>query len=105
RWGFPDRIASDNGKEFVDKTGFANETIKGFELLSNTQKSHRWTLLKHDMTLDYILAEQGGLCMTLNLTGDACYTLIPDSSDNITSVIDQDKLQMQKWEIGNFTSI
>ncbi|XP_030580076.1 uncharacterized protein LOC115776499 [Archocentrus centrarchus] len=68
--------------------GFANETIKGFQLLSNTQRSHRLTLLKHDMALDYILAKQGGLCMTLNLTGEACYTLIPDSSDNITSVID-----------------
>lgn len=26
--------------------------------------------------------------MAMNLTGDGCYTLIPDSSDNITSVID-----------------
>ncbi|KAM3619516.1 uncharacterized protein V6R79_009566 [Siganus canaliculatus] len=68
--------------------GFANETIKGFEYLSNTQRSHRLTLLKHDMALDYILAKQGGLCMALNLTGDACYTLIPDNSDNITNVID-----------------
>uniref|UniRef100_A0A8P4G365 Uncharacterized protein n=1 Tax=Dicentrarchus labrax TaxID=13489 RepID=A0A8P4G365_DICLA len=68
--------------------GFANETIRGFEYLSNTQRSHRLTLLKHDMALDYILAKQGGLCVALNLTGDACYTLIPDSSDNITSVID-----------------
>ncbi|KAL7373834.1 hypothetical protein ABVT39_015141 [Epinephelus coioides] len=40
------------------------------------------------MALDYILAKQGGLCVALNLTGDACYTLIPDSSDNMTSVID-----------------
>ena len=63
--------------------GFANETIRGFELLSNTQKSHRLTLLKHDMALDYILAKQGGLCVTLNLTGDACYTLVPDNSDNL----------------------
>ncbi|XP_036418907.1 uncharacterized protein LOC118802460 [Colossoma macropomum] len=68
--------------------GFANETIRGFEYLSNTQKSHRLTLLKHDMALDYLLAKQGGLCVALNLTGDACYTLIPDSSDNMTSVID-----------------
>ena len=67
--------------------GFANETIKGFEYLSNTQRSHRLTLLKHDMALDYILAKQGGLCMALNLTGDACYTLIPDNSDNMTSVL------------------
>ena len=72
--------------------GFANETIRGFEFLSNTQKSHRLTLLKHDMALDYILAKQGGLCMALNLTGDACYTLIPDSSDNMTSVIGALKL-------------
>ena len=72
--------------------GFANETIRGFELLSNTQKSHRLTLLKHDMALDYILAKQGGLCMSLNLTGDACYTLIPDNSDNMTSVIGALKL-------------
>ncbi|XP_047430263.1 uncharacterized protein LOC124999403 isoform X2 [Mugil cephalus] len=41
-----------------------------------------------DMALDYILAKQGGLCVALNLTGDACYTLIPDDSDNMTSVID-----------------
>lgn len=68
--------------------GFANETIRGFQTLSNTQRSHRLTLLKHDMALDYILAKEGGLCITLNLTGDACYTLIPDSSDNMTSVID-----------------
>lgn len=68
--------------------GFANETIRGFNYLSNTQRSHRLTLLKHDMALDYILAKQGGLCVALNLTGDDCYTLIPDSSDNITSVID-----------------
>ena len=72
--------------------GFANETIRGFEFLSNTQKSHRLTLLKHDMALDYILAKQGGLCVALNLTGDACFTLIPDSSDNMTSVIDALKL-------------
>lgn len=68
--------------------GFANETIKGFTTLSNTQRSHRLTLLKHDMALHYILAKQGGLCVALNLTNDACYTPIPDSSDNMTSVID-----------------
>lgn len=68
--------------------GFANETIKGFSTLTNTQKSHRLTLLKHDMALDYILAKQGGLCMALNLTGDACCTLVPDSSENMTNVID-----------------
>lgn len=68
--------------------GFANETIRGFEYLTNTQKSHRLTLLKHDMALDYLLAKQGGLCMALNLTGDAGYTLVPDSTDNMTSVID-----------------
>lgn len=68
--------------------GFANETIKGFEHLSNAQRSHRLTLLKHDMALDYILAKQGGLCVALNLTGDACYTLIPDNADNVTNVIE-----------------
>uniref|UniRef100_A0A671WDP8 Uncharacterized protein n=1 Tax=Sparus aurata TaxID=8175 RepID=A0A671WDP8_SPAAU len=77
--------------------GFANETIKGFETLTNTQRSHRLTLLKHDMALDYILAKQGGLCMALNLTGDACYTLIPDNSDNMTSVLDA--LQIQTWTV------
>ena len=68
--------------------GFANETIKGFEHLTNAQRSHRLTLLKHDMALDYILAKEGGLCVSLNLTGDACYTLIPDNADNMTNVID-----------------
>uniref|UniRef100_A0A8C9YFS4 Uncharacterized protein n=1 Tax=Sander lucioperca TaxID=283035 RepID=A0A8C9YFS4_SANLU len=59
------------------------------------------TLLKHDMALDYILAKQGGLCVALNLTGDDCYTLIPDSTDNITSVIDALKSirDIQTWTI------
>ena len=56
--------------------------------MSNTQRNHRLTLLKHDMALDYILATQGDLYVALNLTGDACYTLIPDNSDNMTSVIE-----------------
>lgn len=40
---------------------FANETIKGFKLMSSTQKSHRVTLLKYEMELDYLLAKTGGL--------------------------------------------
>lgn len=28
------------------------------------------------------------MCIALNLTGDACYTLIPDSADNMTNVIE-----------------
>ncbi|KAL7373591.1 hypothetical protein ABVT39_010187 [Epinephelus coioides] len=68
--------------------GFANETIRGFEYLSNTQRGHRLMLLKLDMARDYILAKQVGLCVALNLTEDACYTLIPNSSDNVTGVID-----------------
>nr|XP_043893448.1 uncharacterized protein LOC122776789 [Solea senegalensis] len=68
-------------------SGFANETIKGFQYLAANDKSHRLTLLKHEMALDYILAKTGGLCLTLNLTGDSCVTIIPDNSDNITSVI------------------
>lgn len=35
----------------------------------------------------YILAKTRGMCMTLNLTGEACVTLIPDNSDNMTNVI------------------
>lgn len=66
---------------------FTNETINGFKLMSSTQKSHRVTLLKHEMVLDYLLAKTGGLCATLNFTGDACVSLIPNNSDNITSVI------------------
>uniref|UniRef100_A0A7N9ANF9 Uncharacterized protein n=1 Tax=Mastacembelus armatus TaxID=205130 RepID=A0A7N9ANF9_9TELE len=68
-------------------SAFANETIKGFYLLQANDKSHRLTLLKHEMALDYLLAKTGGLCLTLNLTGDACVTLIPDNSDNMTNVI------------------
>uniref|UniRef100_A0A671TM20 Uncharacterized protein n=1 Tax=Sparus aurata TaxID=8175 RepID=A0A671TM20_SPAAU len=67
-------------------SALANETIKGFKHLNANDKSHRLTLLKHEMALDYILAKTGGLCMTLNLTGEACVTLIPDNSENITSV-------------------
>lgn len=66
---------------------FTNGTIKGFKLMSSTQKSHRVTLPKHEMALDYQLAKTGGLCATLNFTGDACVTFIPDNSDNITPVI------------------
>ncbi|XP_029923405.1 uncharacterized protein LOC115370519 [Myripristis murdjan] len=53
-------------------SAFANETIKGFEYLSANDKSHRMTLLKHEMALDFLMARTGGLCITLNLTGDAC---------------------------------
>uniref|UniRef100_A0A7N8YJN6 Uncharacterized protein n=1 Tax=Mastacembelus armatus TaxID=205130 RepID=A0A7N8YJN6_9TELE len=53
------------------------------------------TLLKHEMALDYLLAKTGGLCLTLNLTGDACVTLIPDNSDNMTNVI------LNDWAPGN----
>ena len=67
---------------------FANEAIGGFKYLSSNDKSHRLTLLKHEMAIDYILAKTGGLCATLNLTKDACVTVIPDNSDNLTSVID-----------------
>ena len=47
---------------------FANETIGGFKYLSSNDKSHRLTLLKHEMAIDYILAKTGGLCATLNFT-------------------------------------
>ncbi|KAJ8349435.1 hypothetical protein SKAU_G00245650 [Synaphobranchus kaupii] len=67
--------------------GFANETIRGFSMLRDTVRSHRMTLLKHEMALDYILARQGGLCITLNLTEGACSTLVPDITDNLTSII------------------
>lgn len=67
--------------------GFANETIKGFRLLTDNDRSHRLTLLKHEMAFDCLMAKTGGLCVTLNLTGEACVTLIPDNEDNITSVI------------------
>uniref|UniRef100_A0A3P8SC99 Uncharacterized protein n=1 Tax=Amphiprion percula TaxID=161767 RepID=A0A3P8SC99_AMPPE len=66
--------------------GFANETIRGFGYLSNTQRSHRLTLLKHDMALDYILARQGGLCVALNLTGDACYTYLAKLKSCLTAL-------------------
>ena len=39
------------------------------------------------MVLDYLMAKTGGLCLTLNLTGEACITLIPDNVDNMTGVI------------------
>ena len=61
---------------------FANEAIGGFKYLSSNDKSHRLTLLKHEMAIDYILAKTGGLCATLNLTKDACVTVIPDNSDS-----------------------
>ena len=38
------------------------------------------------MVLDYLMAKTGGLCLTLNLTGEACITLIPDNV-NMTGVI------------------
>lgn len=68
-------------------SAFANESERGFQYLAANHKSHRFTLLKHEMALDYILAKTGGLYMTLNITGDACVTIIPDNADNITSVI------------------
>lgn len=50
------------------------------------QHGHRLALLKHELTL-YFLAIEGVLYIALNLTGNACYTLIPDCADNMTNVI------------------
>lgn len=66
---------------------FANETITDFKLLAENDKFHRLTLLKHEMALDFLMAKTGGLCVTLNLTEDACLTMIPENADNTTSVI------------------
>lgn len=66
---------------------FANAIMKGFSLVKETLKSHRLTLLKHQQALDLLLAKTRGLCVTLNLTGGACMTLIPDTMDNLTDVI------------------
>ena len=77
----------DNDNVTYSMSAFANETIKGLNYLKANDKSHRLTVLKHEMVPDYLLAKTGGLCITLNLTGEACVTLIPDNSDNIASVI------------------
>ncbi|XP_026227810.1 uncharacterized protein LOC113170109 [Anabas testudineus] len=96
-------------------SAFANETIKAFHYLAANDKSHRLTLLKHEMALDYLLAKTGGICLTLNLTGEACVTLIPDNSDNVTTVItalekirdafgpsESAGFSFNKWLIDNF---
>ncbi|CAK6977667.1 uncharacterized protein LOC115370519 [Scomber scombrus] len=38
---------------------FANETIKGFDWLTDNDKSHRLILLKHEMALDFLMARTG----------------------------------------------
>lgn len=40
-------------------------------LLKGLGFCHRFTLLKHEMALDFLMAKTGGICVTLNLTGDA----------------------------------
>lgn len=69
------------------RSWFSNETIKSFRFLSDNDRSHRLALLKHEMALDYLMMKTGGLCVTLNLTGEACITLIPDNGDNVRSVV------------------
>uniref|UniRef100_A0AAQ6IQZ0 Uncharacterized protein n=1 Tax=Anabas testudineus TaxID=64144 RepID=A0AAQ6IQZ0_ANATE len=58
-----------------------------FHYLAANDKSHRLTLLKHEMALDYLLAKTGGICLTLNLTGEASSTLtvIPTHLPLLTS--------------------
>ena len=55
-------------------SGFANETIEGLRLLSDNDRSHHFTLWKHEMALDYLMAKMGGLCVTVNFMGEACMT-------------------------------
>uniref|UniRef100_A0AAQ6IQ93 Uncharacterized protein n=1 Tax=Anabas testudineus TaxID=64144 RepID=A0AAQ6IQ93_ANATE len=83
---------------------FANETIKAFHYLAANDKSHRLTLLKHEMALDYLLAKTGGICLTLNLTGEASVTLIPDNTDNITSVITHRRGHWPPQSLKTFTA-
>lgn len=61
------------------------------------------------MALDYVSAAEDGLCPALNLTGDACVTLIPDDNNNITDVIhalerirDASNPRLSNWLHGKF---
>lgn len=57
-------------------------------LLNEEQKQLRIVALQNRMALDYLLAEQGGVCALINNT---CCTYIPDYSNNITDHINKVK--------------
>lgn len=63
-----------------------NDT-KAVKALNNAASNHREVLLKHEMVLDFIFAEEGGMYAALNLTGSACCVLLRDPHDNITQLI------------------
>lgn len=65
-----------------------NETTKTIILLNEEQKQLRIVALQNRMALDYLLAEQGGVCALIK---DACCTYIPDYSINITDHINKVK--------------
>lgn len=65
-----------------------NETTKTIILPSEEQKQLRIVALQNRMALNYVLAEQGGVCALIN---DTCCTYIPDYSINITNHINKVK--------------
>lgn len=58
----------------------------GFALQTQELKALRLVSLQNRMALDYLLAEQGGVC---TIFGDHCCTYIPDVTNNMTILHDQ----------------
>lgn len=65
-----------------------NETTETIILLDEEQKQLRIVALQNRMALNYLLAEQGRVCVLIN---DTRYTYIPNYSINITDHINKVK--------------
>ena len=65
------------------------ETLEGVlkHLVGDPEKrAMRAMILQHRLALDYLLANQGGVC---ELIGDQCCTYIPDPTGNLTNMLNK----------------
>uniref|UniRef100_A0A3P9IEC3 Uncharacterized protein n=1 Tax=Oryzias latipes TaxID=8090 RepID=A0A3P9IEC3_ORYLA len=76
---------------------FLNATIKAFKGYNEEMSSMRLMVLQNRLVLDFLVAQEGGVCKMLIYT---CCTFIPDNTDeghSITEALHQLEKLNQSW--------
>lgn len=77
-----------------------NKTAQALELISSQQSQTRAAVYQNRLALDYLLAEEGGVCGKFN-TSDCCLK-IDDNRDAVLDIAKDIKkiahVPVQKWE-------